>query len=164
MVDWAVHKKWDTILGISDSASNYVLHAIDCKGPFDKIIELPEDFKKHTLDRKLPVAGHKHISISDLKSNLHDRYRDKIIQKEDLQFLVPKGQEYVKAYYLHILLDYLKHQDFWITQTGEIFSASVAKCIKHKCVSLPHTHAILGDVQAFLEAHRQEIEHDLNLD
>jgi len=53
MVNWDIHKKWDSKLGIPGDISDYIAHAIDSKGLNDKQIKMPKDFKEHTEERKL---------------------------------------------------------------------------------------------------------------
>jgi hypothetical protein len=164
VVDWDIHQRWDSKLNISSSVSDYIVHAIDSKGVSDKKIPMPEDFKKHTVERKLPRAGGSNFSIADIKADLHDRYRDKVIQEEDLKFLLAtKSTEYVKAYYLHIFLDYLEHQRSWIQQTGESIEVSIDKCCRNKCVSLMETQVTLAQVKDFLKEHSEQIKNELSL-
>lgn len=163
MVDWGIHKKWDCKFGIPGDVSDYVAHAIDSKGLNDKQIKMPEDFKEHTEERKLIKSRGGNISIADLRRDLHDRYREKIIQNEDLKYLSNKGIEYVEAYYLHIFLDYLEHQRFWMQCTGESIEVSVEKCHSNKCVTQSGTESALLHVTNFLKNNRQEIQQDLHL-
>ena len=84
-------------------------HAIGSKGLADKRIQMPEDFKRHTYERRIPMSRGRAWSIADMIENLHDRGRGriKLILEEDLRFLSMKGTAYVRAYYSHFILDYL---------------------------------------------------------
>lgn len=163
MPSWAIHKEWDAKLGIPSKVSDYMQKAIDSKGPCDKKIPMPEDFRKHTEERKLPRSRGSNFSIADLHTNLHDRAKDKVIQREDLKFLSMKGEEYVRAYYLHFILDYLEHMRFWMSETGDSIENCIAKYEKNKFVCLPETQAILTYVIDFLKRRSEEIKHALSL-
>ena len=130
MPNWSIHKKWDLELGIPSKVSDYIQKAIDSKGPSDKNIIMPKDFVKHCEEKKIIWSGHKDLAIVDLAYNLHDRARDKVIQAEDLKFLLKKGTDYVKAYYLHFILDYLFYFAFKMTliqdQLVRLFNASLS--------------------------------------
>jgi len=92
MPKWDIHKRWDSKFGIPPDISDYIVKAIDSKGPSDKIIPMPQDFKRHTLERKIPRSKGKDFSIADIYPNLHDRARSKFVQEEDLKFLLKKAK------------------------------------------------------------------------
>ena len=165
MPNWNIHKKWDLKLGVPSEVSDYVHRAIDSKGSSDKKIPMPEDFKQHTEDRKLKRSRGKNFAIADLSSNLHDRARDKVIQQEDLKFLLSKGGNYVKAYYLHFILDYLDHPSIreWIQVTGDNIADCVDKYYKNKAVYLPQTYEHLISVTDFLKSHSLEVKEDFDI-
>jgi hypothetical protein len=162
---WSIHKKWDLKLGIPFEVSDYIQKAIDSKGSSDKKIPMPEDFKQHTEDRKLQRSRGKNFAIADLNSNLHDRAKDKVIQAEDLKFLLNKGTDYVKSYYLHFILDYLDHPTIreWLKITGESIADCIDKYHKNKAILLPETKEHLVYVIAFLKGHSQEVKEDLGI-
>jgi len=165
MPKWDIHKRWDSKFGIPPDISDYIVKAIDSKGPSDKIIPMPQDFRRHTLERKIPRSKGKDFSIADVYPNLHDRARSKFVQEEDLKFLLKKGREYVGAYYLHFMLDYLDHQG--IREWMKIAGASVEDCIdkyaRNKAICIPETQEALIEVINFLKSHAQEIRRDLKL-
>lgn len=163
MSKWAIHEKWTTKLGISPEVSKYMQRAIDSKGPNDDLIIMPEDFVKHCNDRKIIWAGHKNLAISDLITNMHDRARNKIVQEEDLRFLISKGENYVKAYYIHFILDYLVKMDEWMTVSGDSVATCIGKYLKNKAVVIPETRQCLNDVAEALKENYQELKHDYNM-
>jgi hypothetical protein len=165
MPSWRIHKKWDLKLGIPSEVSEYVQKAIDSKGLSDNKIPMPEDFKLHTVDRKLQRSRGKNFAIADLRSNLHDRARDKVIQTEDLKFLLNKGTDYVKAYYLHFILDYLNHPTIreWLKITEDSIADCIDKYHKNKAIFLPGTNEHLKNVMDFLKAHSYELQADLEI-
>ncbi len=167
---WCVHKDWDSKLGTPCEVSDYMQRAIDSKGPSDKNIVMPEDFVKHCEEKKIIWSGHKNLAIVDLAYNLHDRAKAggktirKIIQAEDLKFLLAKGDDYVKAYYLHFILDYLDHStNRQLIQMGD----SIARCIdrykKNKAADVSETSQHLICVMDYLKGHSQEVKEGLNL-
>lgn len=164
MSKWAVHKYWDSTLGIPSQVSDYMQKAIDSKGPSDKKIVMPEDFIKHCEEEKIIVHRHKNWAIVDLHYNLHDRARDKIIQAEDLKFLLTKGENYVRAYYLHLILDYLNHPTIreFIKQ-GDTISDCIDRYMKNKAVTIPGTSQHLVYVTDFLKSHSLEVKDNLKL-
>ncbi len=170
MSKWCVHKDWDSKLGTPCEVSDYMQRAIDSKGPSDKNIVMPEDFVKHCEEKKIIWSGHKNLAIVDLAYNLHDRAKAggktirKIIQAEDLKFLLAKGDDYVKAYYLHFILDYLDHStNRQLIQMGD----SIARCIdrykKNKAADVSETSQHLICVMDYLKGHSQEVKEGLNL-
>ena len=165
MPKWDIHKKWDSKVGVSPEVSDYIVKAIDSKGPSDKKIRMPEDFRRHTLDRKIPLAKRSNISIADMYSDLHDRAKSRFVQEEDLRFLLKKGEEYIKAYYLHHVLDYLDHSSIrdWIKVTGSSVEDCIGKYVKNMSVSILETQETLAEVIDFLKGHAQELKRDLSL-
>ncbi len=165
MPNWCIHKKWDLKLGIPSEVSDYIQKAIDSKGSSDKKILMPEDFKTHTEDRKLQRSRGKNFAIADLNTNLHDRARDKVIQGEDLKFFLNKGTDYVKAYYLHFILDYLDHPTIreWLKITGDSIVDCIDKYHKNKAIFLPETNEYLIYVMGYLKGHSQEVKKDLDI-
>ena len=165
MPKWDIHKKWDLKLGIPLEVSEYIQKAADSKGSSDKKITMPEDFKRHTEDRKLQRSRGRNFAIADLNSNLHDRARDKVTQAEDLKYLLTKGTDYVKAYYLHFILDYLHHPTIreWLKITGDNIADSIDKYHKNKAILLPETNEYLTYVMGYLKSHSQEIKKDLDI-
>jgi hypothetical protein len=165
MAKWPIHKKWDSKLGIPSEISDYVLRAVDSKGSSDKKIPMPEDFKQYTEDKKLQWSKGKNFAIADLKENLQDGAQNKLIQTEYLKFFINKGTDYVKAYYLHFILDYLNHPSIQecLKIPGENMTSYVDKYKNNKAVSLPETDEYLLFVMDFLKSHSQDVTKDLDI-
>jgi hypothetical protein len=170
MPSWKIHKKWGLKLGIPAEVSDYIQKAIDSKGSSDKKIPMPEDFKQHTEDRKLQRSRGKNFAIADLNTNLHDRGKAggktirKIIQEEDLKFLLAKGDDYAKAYYLHFILDYLDHStNRQLIQMGDSITRCIDRYKKNKGADVPEVSQHLTCVMDFLKSHSQEVKKDLDI-
>ncbi|MBU2009784.1 MAG: hypothetical protein KJ624_08135 [Chloroflexi bacterium] len=166
MPKWEIHRKWDSKFGIPPEVSEYVLRAIDSNSLSDNRIPMPEDFRQHTEVRKLPRSRGGNIAIADLKRNLHNRGKDKIIQAEDLEFFSGKGANYVQAYYIHFILDYLNHGT--IRYLRKTYGDSVADCIdkyaRNKAVLLPETRQHFVCVLDYLKSHGMELQKDLDME
>jgi len=166
MSKWAVHNKWVCKMGIPEEVAKYMQPAIDSKGPSDKIIVMPADFAKHCQEPKIPLAGHKDCGLMDF-GNLHDRGKlsgtvvHKMVQQEDLKFLVLKGNDHVRAYYLHFILDYLDHPTIreYMNQ-GSTVSDCIAMYVRNKAVVVEGTGGCLTAVVDFLKARSTELEED----
>lgn len=142
---------------ISIYVSNYINRAIDN-------INMPKDFEKHTSEKKIPVVKHGNMSIDELAPKLHDRDRNRIVIQEDLNFLSKKGEDYVKAYYLHFILDYLVNlnKNDWMKNTGESIEQCIDKFKKNKAVILPETEEQLQKVMIFLKNNAYELKQDID--
>jgi len=157
---WKIHNKWAQKAGISQEISNYINRAIDNK-------KMPEDFRKHTEQRKLLRSSGGPISITDIGSimenKLHDRARSKHIKEQDLLFLSTKGKNYVKAWYLHFILDYLVKLKDWRKDTGESMEECIDKYKRNKkAVVISGTKEVLIEVMDFLKKNSQELQKDVN--
>ncbi|MHA1332446.1 MAG: hypothetical protein ACTSR2_15370 [Candidatus Hodarchaeales archaeon] len=145
-------------MGISKEISNYINRAIDN-------IKVPEDFMKHTKERKIPMSKRRDVSIEDiagiLEKDLHDRAKDKHIKEMDLQFLSEKGTDYVKAWHLHFILDYLSKLKDWMKNTGESIEDCIDKYQKNKAVTVLETEKQLVEVMNFLKRNSEELQKDI---
>ena len=107
MPSWDVHVKWALRMNIPRDVANYVNSVIDCSR-----YECPQDFIEFLLrEFERDVARYRvGPIISYVERKAHDISRkNKTFQVLELKFLVKyKGDlSYVKAWYLHHLLDYL---------------------------------------------------------
>lgn len=84
--------------------------------------------------------------------------KDKFIKKQDLEFLLKKGKNYVKVWYLHFILDYLVALKDWRKNTGESIEDCINKYQKNKAVVIPGTKELLIEVMSFLKSHAQELQ------
>jgi len=167
MPKWNVHDKWAQKVGISKEISNYINRSIDN-------IDMPEDFKEYIEKRRIPRSRGGNLSITDIVSlqgkNLHDigrgnKEKVKFIKEPVLLFLSRKGEGYVKAWYLHFILDYLNSHQMrdWMKNTGEDVKECINKYHKNKAVTISGTEKQLIEVMRFLKNNPQELQKDLGL-
>lgn len=152
MPGFEIHDKWAQKLGISIEISNYINRAFHN-------IDVPEDFKRHSHERKIPRSKGGNISIKDIGY----RRVNPFIQKQDLQFFSKKGKDYVKAQYLFFILHYLVKLKTWMKDTGEGFEDCIDKYQKNKKVTIQETEEELIEVLDFLKRNSQELQKDLKL-
>jgi len=100
MPKWKIHNKWAKIFGISEYVSNYV----------NEMIDFPKEFAN-----KHPEYGEflENLGISSdviiRRFDGHDEgRRRKFTLSTQLEFLSRLSDEYVFAYFLHHVLDYLE--------------------------------------------------------
>ena len=93
----------------------------------------------------------------------HDRARSKHIKEQDLLFLFTKGRDYVKAWYLHFILDYLVKLKDWRKNTGESMEECIDKYKRNKkAVVISGTKEVLTEVMDFLKKNSQKLQEDVN--
>ncbi|PUA34286.1 MAG: hypothetical protein B9J98_00080 [Candidatus Terraquivivens tikiterensis] len=106
MPEWEIHNKWARRLGIPEKISNFVNSLVDFPEENQEFMEFLD-----TEDKKLCMGKRKHIVILPYRATVgkHDSgRRRKTAMYLQLRFLRQKGSEYVKAWYLHHILDYIK--------------------------------------------------------
>ncbi len=110
MPKWEIHNKWAEQMGISKEVSVFINLIIDFPQKCQEFL----DFCDRDPDAKIYSKGRPtHITIGQFMR--HDSGRNKeYARKIQLKFLRQKGVEYIKAWYLHHILDYIK---WWITET-----------------------------------------------
>jgi len=168
MPKWNIHNKWAEKIGISEEISNYINRAIDN-------VNMPEDFRAYIEERKMPRSRGKNLSVIDVVDlqgkSLHDlgkgdKEKVRFIKESVLLFLSEKGKDYVKAWYLHFILDYLNSRQMrdWMKNTGEgVVKECIDKYQKNKAVIIPGTDEQLIEVMNFLKNNIQELQKDLDL-
>lgn len=161
MPSWKIHDKWAHKMEISKEISNYINRAIDN-------IDVPEDLIKYVNEVKIPrPRGRVPFSIADLLAMFgkHDFGHKKFIKEKVLPFFQRKGTGYVKAYYLHFILDYIGSPQLkdWMKNTGESIEDSINKYQKNKAIAVLGTEKQLIEVMNFLKRNTQELQKDLNL-
>ena len=126
MPEWKIHMKWSKKMGIPDNIAGYTNRIIDAK----KLEDYPEDFAKYInkVEFSRP-KGRMPFSVADLLVTFgtHDVRK---MKREVLPFFQRKGDAYVKAWYLHMVLDYLVKLKDWMKNTGEsmkIVSINIGK-------------------------------------
>jgi len=94
MPEWAIHIKWAQRLGIPEEISSFVNFLSDFPEKTQEFMEFCEREGGEIIMRLLRV--HDFSTIMKIPKHLQ------------LVFVRQKGSEYVKAWYLHYLLDYIK--------------------------------------------------------
>ena len=94
MPEWAIHIKWAQRLGIPDEISSFVNFLSDFPEKTQEFMEFCEREGGEIIMRLLRV--HDFSAIMKIPKYLQ------------VVFVRQKGREYVKAWYLHYLLDYIK--------------------------------------------------------
>jgi len=106
MPEWKIHNKCAEKLGISKEISNFVNRLIDFSEECQEFMEFcnREDEKSRTSRRKRVVTLPYRVTVGKHDSGR----RRKTAMYLQLRFLRQKGSKYVKAWYLHHILDYIK--------------------------------------------------------
>jgi len=94
MPEWAIHIKWAQRLGILEEISSFVNFLSDFPEKTQEFMEFCEREGREIIMRLLRVHDFNTIM--------------KIPKYLQVVFVRQKGSEYVKAWYLHYLLDYIK--------------------------------------------------------
>jgi len=94
MPEWAIHIKWAQRLGIPEEISSFVNFLSDFPEKTQEFMEFCEREGGEIIMRLLRVHDFNTIM--------------KIPKYLQVVFVRQKGSEYVKAWYLHYLLDYIK--------------------------------------------------------
>jgi len=106
MPEWKIHNKWAEKLGIPKEISNFVNRLIDFPEESQEFMEFcnREDEKPRTGRRKCVVTLPYRTTVGKHDSGR----RRKTAAYLQLRFLRQKGSEYVEAWYLHHILDYIE--------------------------------------------------------
>jgi len=159
MPGWKIHNDWARRMGISQEISKYTNGIIDAQG----LENYPEDFKKYINKVEFPrPKGRMSFSLADLLITFgtHDVRK---MKREVLPYFQRKGEMYVKAWYLHHILDYLVKLKDWMKNTGESIEECIDKYQKNKAITVFGTQKQLIEVMNFLKKNVQELQKDLNL-
>ena len=160
MPKWKTHIKWSKKIGIPDDVARYTNGVIDAVGDY------PEDFTEYINKVKIPRPKDKApFSIADLLTmyGRHDFGKKDFIKRKVFPFFRRKGEDYVKAWYLHFILDYLVDLKDWRKDTGEGIEEIIDKYQKNKAVTFWGTEEQLVEVINFLKNNTQELQKDLDL-
>ncbi|MCM8822437.1 MAG: hypothetical protein NC831_06460 [Candidatus Omnitrophica bacterium] len=103
MPEWRIHDKWAKKMGISEDISNFVNNLID----FPRRCREFQEFCNRDLGARIFRGGRAtHMNIGPIIE--HDFGRRKRFARESQSgFLSQKGKDYLVAYYLHQILDYI---------------------------------------------------------
>jgi len=157
MPGWQTHVKWTKKMGISDDVAEDANRIIDAT----KLEDYPEDFLRYAYGKEYPQPkGRKPISLADLlvMFGTHDLRK---LKKEALPYFQIKWDAYVKAWYLHHILDYLVKLKDWMKNTGESIEKCIDKYRKNKAVTVFGTEKQLIEVMNFLKKNSQEVQKDI---
>jgi len=152
--------KWSKQMGIPDDIAKYTNKVIDAVGDY------PEDFAEYINKVKILRPKNKvPFSITDLLDMYghHDFGKKDFIKRKVFLFFRRKGEDYVKAWYLHFILDYLVDLKDWMKNTGEGIEDCIDKYQKNKAVTFLGTEEQLVEVINFLKNNTQELQKDLDL-
>ena len=164
MPGWKVHDDWARKMGISQEISKCTNGIIDAQ----RLEDYPEDFAKYVNEVKIPRPKDRvPWSLADLLVifGTHDFGKKDFLKREIFPFFVRKGNDYVKAWYLHFILDYLVKlkKNRWMEDTGESVEDCIDKYQKNKAITVFGTQKQLIEVMNFLKKNVQELQKDLNL-
>lgn len=157
MPKWEVHMKWSKRMGIPDDVAEYTNRIIDAR----TLEDYPEDFAKWINNVEFPrPKGRLPFSLADLLVTFgtHDLRK---MKKEVLPYFQGKGDAYVKAWYLHCILDYLVKLKDWMKNTGESIEDCISKYRKNKAVIVFGTEKQLTEVMDFLKENSEELAKDI---
>jgi len=109
MPEWKIHNKWARKLGIARDVSNFVNKLIDFPEKCDEY----QAYCEEAPDARI-YSGGKPTKMTIASFTDHDSARSSDgVRKVQIDFMRSKGNDYLKAGYLHHVLDYLK---WWATQ------------------------------------------------
>jgi hypothetical protein len=133
MPKWVVHDQIAEMAGISKAISEQTNRFVDDINPPTEFAEHNDavKIKRGRKGRLLSLRILARVMTNRKKCELHDRARLWAVIHEDLKWLLETGKtEYIKPYYLHIMVDYVKDSGFneddaeyyinrWNTTVGE---------------------------------------------
>jgi hypothetical protein len=143
MPNWRIHEKWAKKWGIPDKIAEFVNRSID--------------------------YGSNWLPDSPQKIEIHQRFQNQSALYRQLVLFYDKDSArryYVKACYLHYLLDYFKETYIDITNIELVFK----KFLQHKAVTqiydlhgqLIDLYDILSELFQFIRSHKKDILNDLH--
>jgi hypothetical protein len=138
MPGWAVHEKWAAKLGLPDEITRFVNHMSDFPDQCDEFREFCEREGEAIV---MPL----------LKSHEFETIM-KIPKYLQLIFICQKGSEYVTAWYLHYILDYIRmapslSADEVLQRTEERFGADEEFDVLRRFV-VEHAGELVKDCRA----------------
>ncbi|HUU63050.1 MAG TPA: hypothetical protein VMX96_03915 [Dehalococcoidia bacterium] len=135
MPEWKIHDKWAERMGIPSEISSFINNLID----FPKKCQEYINFCEMESDARIYSKG-RPTSMTAADFTRHDSSRtDKNIRAIQLKFLRQKGQEFVRAWYLHNILDYIK---WWLTEATPEVVVSIEDMLQDKRLQKK-----IGDIQ-----------------
>jgi len=150
MPGWKIHTKWSRKMRIPDDVAEHTNKVIDAW----KLGNSPEDFLRYVCSKQYLARLLRMFEV------IHDLRKFK---REVLPYFRMRGEDYVRAWYLHHLLDYLVKLRDWMKNTGESTKKCIDKYKKNKAVTLYDTEKQLIEVMDFLKNSTQQLQKDLDL-
>jgi hypothetical protein len=144
MPNWEIHNKWTSKAGIDPLIANFVDRNIDygTEWAFNENQQLDEE-----LDEPISLRQLKFF----YKKDLEKKYSDELL--------------YVKAYYLHHLLDYLKETRFGLNDLDKFFSEFLRKKVFIEFVNDQNEKITfdkqIQDIREIIERNKVELMNDL---
>ncbi len=109
MPKWKLHNKWAEKLGVREEIANFANLLID----FPQLCQEFIDFCEQEPTARIFKKG-KATQMNVSSFTKHDSARNKIYDRRiQLEFLLSKGENYITAWYLHQILDYIK---WWVEE------------------------------------------------
>ncbi len=151
MAGYTEHNKIAKMAGIPFVISEEINRFMDDINP-------PKEFEDHNTERKIFVCGHLNVSIRTLMAGekLNQRRKKEWVQKEDLKWLLATRKEYIRCYYLHLVVDNICENKDKIMGGKE----TIDSCINSwgvRAVVVPGTEPFLRDVLGFLRNNAENI-------
>lgn len=150
MPKWRTHIKYAKRLGVSSYISNLTYKVIIQPKENGEFIEFCEEKSAYSLELGISltkVVAHRFAALGN-KTAFHTQW----------SFLEQKGEDYRKAWLLHLFLDYLKRTVFGVEETWKRFHSG--KVPSRTCED---SGKIFEDVEHFVKENKEEIEKDLNI-
>lgn len=162
-----IHRKWTKKLGLRlPYLSNYPPAVWD--EPFTWDVDSMIDFPKHHIDQfeSLKSLGVWNRGLKDkMEQNLNDLSRvDKEVMHAYLYLLEPKGKDYVKAFFLHHLLDVLGGQEIVEGRKSLLSEEDKSGLFKGDFLKIVERHKLIKEykeVESFVRRYRNEILRDI---
>jgi hypothetical protein len=151
MPKWVIHNKWVVKLGINKETSRLVNLLVDFP---DKCQEFLDFCEREPVARVYSRGRPTSMTVGQFVR--HDGGRsDRATGETQLKFLYEKGEEYVKAYYLHHIMDYI---EWWFKNWEPRPIPDIENILKHldKKASWFQGQEWL-DVKAFVLGHCEQI-------
>ena len=162
-----IHRKWAKKLGLRlPYLSNYPPAVWD--EPFTWDVDSMIDFPKLHINQfeSLKSLGVWNRGLKDkMEQNLNDLSRvDKEVMHAYLYLLEPKGKDYVKAFFLHHLLDVLGGQEIVEGRKSLMSEEDKSGLFKGDFLKIVERHKLIKEykeVESFVRRYRNEILRDI---
>ena len=162
-----IHQKWAKKLGLRlPYLGNYPPAVWD--EPFTWDVDSMIDFPEHHINQfeSLKSVGVWNRGLKNkMEQNLNDLSRvDKEVMHAYLYLLEPKGKDYVKAFFLHHLLDVLGGQEIVEGRKSLMSEEDKSGLFKGDFLKIVERHKLIKEykeVESFVRRYRNEILQDI---